>query len=284
MITREMQQIEQKKSRLVIEAGRAERHYWLDLWKYRELFYFLSWRDILVRYKQTVIGILWAVIRPVLNTLVFVFVFQRLAGMSSEGMPPLVYVFAAMLPWQFFATALSEASGSLIGNANMISKIYFPRLIVPASSVIVALVDYAICLCILAALMLWYSVAMTWWILLLIPLTGAAFLAAFGAGVWLAALNVEYRDFRYVLPFIVQFGLFLSPVGYPSSKVPDQWRVIYALNPMVSIIEGFRYAISGGITVVYWPGIWISLVVIMLVTMGGIQYFRKTERAFADVI
>jgi len=279
-----MQQIEQKKSRLVIEAGRAERHYWLDLWKYRELFYFLSWRDILVRYKQTVIGILWAVIRPVLNTLVFVFVFQRLAGMSSEGMPPLVYVFAAMLPWQFFATALSEASGSLIGNANMISKIYFPRLIVPASSVIVALVDYAICLCILAALMLWYSVAMTWWILLLIPLTGAAFLAAFGAGVWLAALNVEYRDFRYVLPFIVQFGLFLSPVGYPSSKVPDQWRVIYALNPMVSIIEGFRYAISGGITVVYWPGIWISLVVIMLVTMGGIQYFRKTERAFADVI
>ncbi len=271
-------------SRLIIEAGKAEQHYWRDLWRYRELFYFLAWRDILVRYKQTVIGVLWAVLRPILTTAVFVFVFGRLAKMPSEGVPYPVLVFAAMLPWQFFASALTEASNSLVGNANMISKIYFPRLIVPASAIIVALTDFFISLGILAVLMVGYGVAPTWHLLLLIPLTGVAFLAAFGAGLWLAALNVEYRDFRYVLPFIVQFGLYVSPVGFSSSIVPEQWRLVYSLNPMVGVIDGFRWAITGADTSIHWPGFAVSMLLVVLIALGGLWYFRKTERAFADVI
>lgn len=271
-------------SRLIIEAGKAEQHYWRDLWRYRELFYFLAWRDILVRYKQTVIGVLWAVLRPILTTAVFVFVFGRLAKMPSEGVPYPVLVFAAMLPWQFFASALTEASNSLVGNANMISKIYFPRLIVPASAIIVALTDFFISLGILAVLMVGYGVAPTWHLLLLIPLTGVAFLAAFGAGLWLAALNVEYRDFRYVLPFIVQFGLYVSPVGFSSSIVPEQWRLLYSLNPMVGVIDGFRWAITGADTSIHWPGFAVSMLLVVLIALGGLWYFRKTERAFADVI
>ena len=272
------------RSRLVIEAGKAEQHYWADLWRYRELFYFLSWRDLLVRYKQTVIGVLWAVLRPVLTTAVFVFVFGRLAKMPSEGVPYPVLVFAAMLPWQFFSSALSEASVSLVTNANMISKIYFPRLIVPASAVIVALGDFLISAGILAAMMLFYRIAPTWHLIFLIPLTGVAFVAAFGAGLWLAALNVEYRDFRYVLPFIVQFGLYLSPVGFSSSIVPEKWRLLYSLNPMVGVIDGFRWAITGTESVIYWPGFAVSLLLVALIALGGLWYFRKTERAFADVI
>jgi len=271
-------------SRLTIEAGKAEQHYWADLWRYRELFYFLAWRDILVRYKQTVVGVLWAVLRPILTTAVFVFVFGRLAKMPSEGVPYPVLVFAAMLPWQFFASALTEASNSLVSNANMISKIYFPRLIVPASAIIVALTDFFISLGILAVLMLWYGVAPGWHLLLLIPLTGVAFLAAFGAGLWLAALNVEYRDFRYVLPFIVQFGLYLSPVGFSSSIVPEQWRLVYSLNPMVGVIDGFRWAITGGQVSFDSRGFAVSMLLVVLIALGGLWYFRKTERAFADVI
>lgn len=275
-------------SRLVIEAGKTERHYWADLWKYRELFFFLSWRDILVRYKQTTIGILWAVLRPLLTTIVFVFVFNRLAKMPAEGMPPSLFIFSAMLPWQFFATALSEASNSLIGNANMISKIYFPRLVMPASAVIVALVDFMISLGILAALMLWFGIMPTWRIFFLIPLTGVAFLAAFGAGIWLAALNVEYRDFRYVIPFIIQFGLYISPVGYGSSIVREKFGetvyMFYSFNPMVGVIDGFRWAISGGTSSFHWQSLLVSLILVLVITACGIWYFRKTERAFADVI
>lgn len=271
-------------SRLIIEAGKTERHYWADLWKYRELFFFLSWRDILVRYKQTVIGILWAVLRPVLTTVVFVFVFSRLAKLPSEGVPYPLLVFAAMLPWQFFASALTEASNSLIGNANMISKIYFPRLIMPASAVIVALTDFLISLAILALLMISYQVAPTWRLFALIPLTGIAFLSAFGAGLWLAALNVEYRDFRYILPFIVQFGLYISPVGFSSNIVPEKWRLLYSLNPMVGVIDGFRWAITGVSTFFYWPGFAVSVALVLLIATLGLWYFRKTERAFADVI
>jgi lipopolysaccharide transport system permease protein len=271
--------------RLIIEAGKAEQHYWADLWRYRELFYFLSWRDILVRYKQTVIGVLWAVLRPVLTTAVFVFVFKYLLKIPSvEGVPYPVLVFAAMLPWQFFASALAEASNSLVANANMISKIYFPRLIVPASAIIVALGDFLISLVILAVLMLVYRIAPTWHLLLLFPLTGVAFLAALGAGLWLAALNVEYRDFRYVLPFIVQFGLYLSPVGFSSSIVPERWRLLYSLNPMVGLIDGFRWAITGAESAIYWPGFAVSLLLVALLMLTGLWYFRKTERAFADVI
>jgi lipopolysaccharide transport system permease protein len=239
---------------------------------------------LLVRYKQTVIGVLWAILRPVLTTAVFVFVFGRLAKMPSGGVPYPVLVFAAMLPWQFFASALTEASGSLVANANMISKIYFPRLIVPASAIIVAFGDFLISLGILAVLMLFYGIVPTWRLFLLVPLTGVALLAAFGAGLWLSALNVEYRDFRYVLPFIVQFGLYLSPVGFSSSIVPEQWRLLYSLNPMVGVIDGFRWAITGAESMIYWPGFGVSLLLVILITLSGFWYFRKTERAFADVI
>lgn len=270
--------------RLIIEAGKAERRYWADLWMYRELFFFLSWRDILVRYKQTVIGVLWAVIRPVLNTAVFVFIFSRMAKMPSQGVPYPLMVFSATLLWQFFATALTEASNSLIGNANMISKIYFPRIVMPASSVIVALMDFLISLPLLLLMMGWYHYFPTWRLLALVPLTGLAFLAAFGAGLWLAALNVEYRDFRYILPFIVQFGLFLSPVPYSSSSVPEQWRLLYSLNPMAGIIDCSRWAVTGVSSFFYLPGFLASLAVVAVLFVSGIWYFRRTERAFADVI
>jgi lipopolysaccharide transport system permease protein len=271
-------------SRLIIEAGKGEAHYWRDLWRYRELFFFLSWRDILVRYKQTVIGILWAVLRPVLTTVVFVIVFSRLAKMPSEGVPYPLLVFSAMLPWQFFSSALTEASNSLVSNSNMISKIYFPRLIMPASAVIVALTDFLISLGLLAIMMFWYGIAPAWNLLFLIPLTGIAFLASMGAGLWLAALNVEYRDFRYVLPFIIQFGFFLSPVGYSSSVVSEKWRLLYSMNPMVGVIDGFRWAITGKAAFFNWPGFAVSLTLVLVMAVSGIWYFRKTEREFADVI
>jgi lipopolysaccharide transport system permease protein len=271
-------------SRLVIEAGKSEQHYWADLWRYRELFYFLSWRDVLVRYKQTIIGVLWAVLRPILTTVVFVYVFGRLAKMPSPGVPYPVMVFAGMLPWQFFASALTEASASLVGNANMISKIYFPRLIVPSSAVIVAFVDFLISFVLLVVLMAVYGVTPTWRILTLPIFTALAFLTAFGAGLWLAALNVEYRDFRYVVPFVIQFGLYISPVGFSSSVVPDQWRLLYSLNPMVGVIDGFRWAITGAESAIYWPAFAVSTFLVFLLLVSGLWYFRKTERAFADVI
>jgi lipopolysaccharide transport system permease protein len=269
--------------RIVIEAGRSESNYWKDLWRYRELFFFLSWRDILVRYKQTVIGILWGILRPVLNTAVLVFAFSWVAKVQADIPYPLL-VFSAMLPWQFFASALTEASNSLVANSNMISKIYFPRLVMPASAVIVALTDFFISFAILVLMMFWYGVMPTWRLLFLIPLTGVALLASFGAGLWLAALNVEYRDFRYVLPFIVQFGLYLSPVGYESNKIPEKWRLLYSMNPMVGVIDGFRWAITGRESFIYWQGLLVSLFLVVFIGAGGLWYFRKTERQFADVI
>jgi len=271
-------------SRLTIEAGKGELHYWADLWRYRELFYFLSWRDILVRYKQTVIGVLWAILRPILTTVVFAFVFGKLARMPSPGVPYIVLVFAGMLPWQFFSSALTEASNSLVTNANMISKIYFPRLIVPSSAIIVAFADFLISLVLLAGLMVIYHIFPTWRLLALPIFTAIAFLAAFGAGLWLAALNVEYRDFRYVLPFLVQFGLYLSPVGFSSEIVPEKWRLLYSLNPMVGVIDGFRWAITGVESAIYWPGFAVSMALVVILLLSGLWYFRRTERAFADVI
>ncbi len=271
-------------TRLIIEAGKAEQHYWRDLWRFRELFYFLSWRDIIVRYKQTSIGVLWAILRPVLTAAVFVLVFGRLAKMPSEGVPYPLLVFAAMLPWQFFSSALTEASNSMIANANMISKIYFPRLIVPGSAIIVALVDFAISLVLLALLMVFYQIVPTWRLLLLPVFTGIAFGAAFGAGLWLAALNVKYRDFRHVLPFLVQFGLYVSPVGFSSSVVPGQWRALYSINPMVGVIDGFRWSITGAQSAIYGPGFAVSLVLVLAIGVSGLWYFRRTERAFADII
>jgi homopolymeric O-antigen transport system permease protein len=269
---------------IVIEAGHTERNYWRDLFRYRELFYFLAWRDILVRYKQTVIGILWAVLRPFLTMVIFVFVFSRIAHLPSDGVPYPVMVFAAMLPWQLFATSLSEGSNSLITNANLISKVYFPRLIVPASAVIVSFVDFAVSCGLLAILMAWYQV---WpgWHLAMVPLfTLLALLTSTGAGLWLAALNVEYRDFRYVVPFIVQFGLYVSPVAYTSSVIPEKWRLLYSINPMVGVIDGFRWAISAGRAPLFVPGLIASLGVTFILLVSGIWYFRRMERTFADVI
>jgi lipopolysaccharide transport system permease protein len=269
---------------LIIEAGRTERHYWRDLWRYRELFYFLAWRDILVRYKQTVIGFAWALIRPFLTMVVFVFVFSKLAKLPSEGVPYPILVFAALLPWQFFSNAFTEAGNSLISNANMISKVYFPRLVIPASAVIVSFVDFLISGIILIGLMFWYGFAPDWRIFTLPLFIFIAFAAAMGAGLWIAALNVKYRDFRYIIPFVVQFGLYISPVGFSSTIVPEQWRLFYSLNPMVGVIDGFRWAILGGNTQLYWPGFLLSLFLVLVILVTGVVYFRKTEKTFADVI
>ena len=269
---------------LIIEAGRTERQYWKDLWNYRELFYFLAWRDILVRYKQTVIGILWALIRPLLIMVVFTIVFGKLAKLPSEGALYPILVFAAMLPWQFFANAFSESSNSLIGNANLISKVYFPRLVIPTSSVIVSFVDFLISGIILIGLMLWYNFWPSWRLIALPALIVVAFAAAMGAGLWIAALNVKYRDFRYIVPFIVQFGLYISPVGFSSSVVPEQYRLLYSINPMVGVIDGFRWAILGSDISFYLPGFLLSIGLVALLLMGGLWFFRKTERTFADII
>ena len=270
--------------RLVIEAGRTERNYWRDLWRFRELLYILSWRDILVRYKQTVIGIAWSVIRPVLTMIVFTVIFGKLAKFPSGNAPYAILVYAAMLPWQFFSNALSESSNSLISNANMISKVYFPRLIVPCSAVVVSLVDFLISFAVLADLMIWYRFVPTWQIVTEPLFLLLALLASLGFSLWLSALNVKYRDFRYIVPFIVQFGLYVSPVGFSSSVVPEKWRLLYSLNPMVGVIDGFRWAILGGEAQIYWPGFLLSNGLTLLILYGGVRYFRKTERIFADII
>lgn len=270
---------------LYIEAGRTEKNYWRDLWRYRELFYFLAWRDILVRYKQTVIGIAWALIRPFLTMLVFTFVFNKVAKLSAPGaVPYALLVFAGMLPWQFFSTALSESSNSLIGNANLISKVYFPRLIVPAGSVITSFVDFLIMLAMMAGMMLWYGFAPDWRLITLPLFIALAFAAAFGSGLWLCALNVKYRDFRYIVPFIVQFGLYVSPVGFSSAVIPERWRLLYALNPMVGVIDGFRWALLKGQSPLMVPTLVASVLIIAGLCITGVWYFRQVEKTFADVI
>lgn len=273
-----------RETRIIIEPGRTERNYWQDLWRYRELFYILSWRDIRVRYKQTAIGAAWSILRPLLTMIVFTVVFSRIARLPSEGTAPYaILVYAAMLPWQFFANALSEASNSLIGNANLITKVYFPRLIIPASSVITAFVDFAISFALLFVLMAWYGYAPSWNIFFLPVFIVLTFFIAFGVGVFLTAVNVQYRDFRYVIPFIVQFGLYVSPVGFSSSVVPEQWRWLYNLNPMVGVIDGFRWCILGESALN--PGsVLTAATLAVLLTWTGIWYFRKMEKGFADVI
>jgi lipopolysaccharide transport system permease protein len=270
--------------KLIIEPGRIEKHYWMDMWRYRELFYILAWRDIQVRYKQTVIGVAWAIVRPFLTMMVFTIVFGKLAKLPSNGVPYPIMVFAAMLPWQLFSRSLSEASGSLVGNANLISKIYFPRLIIPSSSVIVSFVDFLISTLIMAGLMVWYHFLPGWQVLLLPPFIAIALAGSMGCGLLLTALNVKYRDFRYVVPFIVQIGLYITPVGFSSDVVPGRWRLIYSLNPMVGVVDGFRWAILRGQTGIFLPGLVTSLVGVVISLAVGIWYFRRTERTFADVI
>lgn len=270
---------------LIIEPGLAEKHYWRDLWRYRELFFVLAWRDVAVRYKQTVIGLAWALIQPLATMLVFTIIFGKVAKLPSEGAAPYaLMVYAGMLPWQLFATSLTGASGSLIGNANLISKVYFPRLIVPTSAVVVAFVDFLVSFAILGCLMIWYQFLPGWQILTLPFFILMAFLASLGPGLWITALNVKYRDFRYIIPFIVQFGLYVSPVGFSSTVVPEQWRLLYSINPVVGVIDGFRWAILGGESNLYLPGFILSWGVIVFFLWLGIRQFRKMEKSFADLI
>jgi lipopolysaccharide transport system permease protein len=274
---------------IILEPGRTEKNYWRDIWNYRELFQVLAWRDLSVRYKQTVIGILWAVLRPFLTMFVFTIVFGKLAGMPSPGnIPYALLVFAGMLPWTFFATALGEASGSLIGNANLISKVYFPRLIIPAATVMVSFVDFLISFAIMVGMMVWYLYLPSWQIFLLPVFMLLAFLASLGPGLWITALNVKYRDFRYIIPFIVQFGLYVCPVGFSSQVVREKFGetafMIYSLNPMVGVIDGFRWCILGGEFKIFWPGFFVSICIVVFFLWLGIHKFRKMERTFADII
>lgn len=270
---------------LILECGRAEKNYWRDLWRYRELFIVLAWRDISVRYKQTIIGVLWAILRPFLTMLVFTVIFGRVAKLPSEGQAPYaLMVFAAMLPWSLFSTSLGEASNSLINNANLISKVYFPRLIIPAATVVTAFVDFLISFIILLGMMIYYQFLPGWNLLLLPIFIILALLASLGPGLWMTALNVKYRDFRYVIPFVVQFGLYVSPVGFSSNVIPEKWRLLYSLNPIVGVIDGFRWCILGGESPIYWPGFAISITIIVFFLWLGISSFRKMEKSFADLI
>ena len=270
---------------LVLGPGRTEKNYWSDLWRYRELFIILAWRDISVRYKQTIIGVLWAILRPFLTMVVFTVIFGRVAKLPSDGNAPYaLLVFAAMLPWSLFSTSLGEASNSLISNANLISKVYFPRLIIPVATVVTAFVDFIISFVILLGMMIYYQFPPGWNILLLPLFIILALLASLGPGLWITAINVKYRDFRYVIPFITQFGLYVSPVGFSSNIIPEQWRLLYSINPMVGVIDGFRWCILGGVSPIYWPGFAISLSIVAFFLWLGISSFRKMEKTFADLI
>jgi lipopolysaccharide transport system permease protein len=270
---------------LIIESGRLEKNYWLDLWRYRELFWVLAWRDISVRYKQTIIGIIWAIIRPFLTMVVFTVIFGRIAKLPSDGSTPYaMMVFAAMLPWSLFSNALSESSNSLISNANLIGKVYFPRLIIPAATMLTAFIDFLISFIILICMMVYYQFAPAWQILLLPFFIILALMASLGPGLWITALNVKYRDFRYIIPFVVQFGLYVSPVGFSSKVVPEQWRLLYSLNPIVGVIDGFRWCILGGESSIYLPGFLASFVVTAFFLWLGVSRFRKMEKTFADMI
>jgi len=272
---------------LIIEAGRTEAHYWRDLWRYRDLFYFLAWRDLLVRYKQTMFGVLWAVLRPFLTMLIFVGIFSRIAGLPSDSVPYAILVLGGMLPWQFFASSLSESSNSLVSNANLITKIYFPRIILPASSVIVAMVDFAITLVMMVVIMAWYHYVPPWRVLLLPGFIALALVSAFGPGLIATALNVKYRDFRFVIPFLVQFGLYVSPVGFKSSVIEQKFgpiaRLVYALNPMAGVIDGFRWCI-GAESTLHVSALVISTAVSLSLLWYGIRFFRATEKVFADIV
>lgn len=269
---------------IIIEPKKSITHYWKELWQYRELFYFFAWRDFKVQYKQTIIGVLWAVLRPLLTMIVLTVIFGKVAKLPSSGVPYPILVFSAMLPWQLFSSSLTQSSNSVIGNANMITKIYFPRIIIPSGSVLVSFVDFAISFSILVLLMIYYGFMPDLKILLIPFFVVMAVIASFGAGLWFSALNVKYRDVRYVIPFLVQFGLYISPVGFSSDVIPEKWRLLYSLNPMVGVIDGFRWAIGGQSFCLYLPGFVLSAVVSLMILATGFLYFRYSERSFADNI
>lgn len=270
---------------LILEHGRAERHYWQDIWAYRELFAILAWRDVAVRYKQTVIGVAWAVVRPFLTMIIFTVIFGRVAKLPSAGSTPYpIMVFAGMLPWFLFSTVLGEAANSMVANTNLVGKVYFPRIIIPSATALVALVDFSINLALLACLMAWYGFMPTWRIVFLPLFVVLATLASLGPSLWMTAMNVKYRDFRYIIPFIVQFGLYISPVGFTSAVVPEKWRLWYSLNPVVGVVDGFRWSILGQNSPLNLESFAISMATTLFFLWLGISYFRRTERTFADLI
>jgi lipopolysaccharide transport system permease protein len=275
---------EVKNYKLIIEAGKGKSRYFKDLWRYRELFLFLAWRDILVRYKQTIIGLAWSVIRPLLTMIIFTIIFGKIAKLPSDGAPYAIMVYSAMLPWQFFSNTLSEGGNALITNSNMVSKVYFPRIIIPTTSMIVSLIDFIISIAILACVMGVYLYTPSWKIVFIPFFLILAVITSLGITYLISALNVKYRDFRYVLPFIIQFALYISPVGFSSALIPHKWRLLYSLNPMVGVIDGFRWSIQGTGNIIYWPGFILSIGIGFLVFIIGFSVFRKIEREFADVI
>lgn len=270
---------------IILEAGRTEKNYWKDLWRYRELFYILAWRDISVRFKQTVLGVAWAIFRPLITMVIFTIVFSRLAKLQSEGAAPYaILVYAGMMPWTLFSTGLSDASNSLITNTNLITKIYFPRLIIPTAAIITAFVDFLIGLGLLFVLMLWFRFAPNWHIVFLPFFIVLALIASVGPGLWVTALNTKFRDFKHIIPFVVQVGLYISPVGFSSAIIPVKWKYLYYLNPIVGVIDGFRWCILGGNTRIDWTSVIMSLSVSIFMLIAGIRKFRSMEKSFADII
>ena len=269
---------------IIIEPDKTARHIWRELWQYRDLFFFLAWRDILVRYKQTVLGIAWSVLRPLLTMIVFTIIIGKIAKLPSNNVPYPILVFTALLPWQFFSNTLTEASNSMIADVDLVSKVYFPRIIIPTTSMVVSLIDFVISFVILGALMMWYGFYPDWKVVVVPFLSLLAILTSLGMGYWFSALNVKYRDFRYIVPFMVQFGLYISPVGFSSDVVPEQWRLIYSLNPMVGVIDGFRWALLGSNIKFYWAGFSISVGLALALFVFGTRFFLKTERHFADLL
>lgn len=274
---------------LVIEPGRASGNYWRDVWRYRELLYILAWRDVAVRYRQTVAGAAWAVVQPFMTMVIMSIVFGKVAGLPSEGGAPYsIMVFAGILPWQFFANALSSASQSVVSNANLISKVYFPRFIIPISPVLVSLVDFLVAGSVLAAMMAWFSFWPSWRVLVLPALVLLAIVASLGPALFISALTVRYRDFRFILPFIVQLGLYASPVAYSSAIVREKFGnalfLVYSLNPVVAVIDGFRWALLGGSAALHWPAVATSVLSATILFTVGLAYFRRTEKEFADLI
>jgi lipopolysaccharide transport system permease protein len=254
-----------------------------ELWRYRELFYFLVWRDIKVRYKQTVLGAAWAILQPILSMIIFSVIFGRFAKLPSEGIPYPVFTFAALLPWQLFSYALTNSSNSLVNEKNLITKVYFPRIIIPFSSVVAGLLDFMIASVIFLVMMIFYQIPFTWRLLLVPVFIGIAVMTALSVGLWLTTLNVKYRDIRYVIPFLSQFWLYATPIAYSSSLIPDQWMWLYSLNPMVGVVDGFRWMLLGT-AADFPPFFYLSIIIVILLLISGFIYFKKTEDTFADVI
>ena len=269
---------------ITIGNGTRDKGYWADLWRHREMLFFLAWRDILVRYKQTVVGVSWVIIRPFLTMMVFTVVFGRIANLPANGLPYPLLVFTGMLPWFFFSSALAECSNSLVGNANLLSKVYFPRLIVPIATILVCAVDYLVSILLLVGMLAWYQHWPDWRILFLPLFSFFTAMLAFGLGLWAAALNVRYRDFRHLIPFVLQLGIYISPVGYATTLIPEKWRPLYWFNPMVGIIDGFRWSVLGQETAVYWPSVGFALLFCVGILWSGVWYFRRFESTFADVL